>query len=53
MYVRGLLTRSDREVQGENCHIVRDGTLYSCKRLREAAIQRGHWLKFLIRFLAT
>lgn len=34
-------------MQGENCHIVRDGTLYSCKRLREAAIQRGHLVEIL------
>ncbi|HFK3474907.1 TPA: 30S ribosomal protein S6--L-glutamate ligase, partial [Escherichia coli] len=25
----------------------RDGTLYSCKRLREAAIQRGHLVEIL------
>ncbi len=34
-------------MQGENCHIVPDGTLYSCKRLREAAIQRGHLVEIL------
>ena len=25
----------------------RDGTLYSCKRLREAAVQRGHQIEIL------
>ncbi len=34
-------------MQGENCHIVQDGTLYSCKRLREAAMRRGHLVEIL------
>ncbi len=53
MYDTRALTRSDREVQSENCHIVPGWKLYSCKRLREAAIQRGHLVEILIRFLAT
>lgn len=42
VYDTPAFSRSFREVQGENCHFVPDGTLYSCKRLREAAMQRGH-----------
>ena len=45
--IRGLLTRSGQRGAGENCHIVPDGTLYSCKRLREVAIQRGHLVEIL------
>lgn len=44
--IRGLF-RVFSEVQGENCHIVEDGTLYSCKRLREAAMRRGHLVEIL------
>lgn len=44
--IRGLF-RVFSEVQGENCHIVQDGTLYSCKRLREAAMRRGHLVEIL------
>ena len=31
----------------------RDGTLYSCKRLREAAIQRGHLVEILSSFIKS
>ncbi len=34
------------EVQDENAILSRDGTLYSCRRLREAQ-QRGHQIEIL------
>ncbi len=53
MYDTRAFDQVDREVQGENCHIVPGWNALFVKRLREAAIQRGHLVEILDPLLAT